>query len=243
MKKISILLITLFFLSGCSIKYEIAINENLSVDEELVILEYNSVIISNERYMGGLSTDTKIDVDAAIKSLVNYHREKNPSYLFSPLKEDNKSGMKVVKNYTDISFLSNSFIPKELYKGLLIDTNSNIVKLSSILPNKIDDLFNADSDITYDFEKFYVSISLPFVVTKTNAEVIDKKNNIYLWSYDYGMTNKEVILEFDRTKKFSYEEMRSNYIAKIITYVIVVIVVGVIIGFVFLRKKPDFNKY
>ena len=230
MKKIFLLLIAML-LSGCTVKYNLIIYDDLSVDEEIYGLEDNDFYDLYYR-------DTKKDVvnylfNAKNDLLVKYQYERE--YYHD--NETNLAGAKLVRSYENLADYINSTISyKHYFEKLKFEENDNIVKIysdSNFIPYYYDDpeYFAIDSSD--------INIRMPFKVVNSNADScnIDSGLSVCKWHFNMDMSDKSIYIEFDKTVSSKNVSIK-NYI------IIGLIVLGIIIFiyFVFfLRIKTRNN--
>ena len=192
MKKLIFLLIP-FILTGCTVNYELEINEDLSLKEEITIL-------TDESYFN------KEGEEQRYQYIVDLGMKEEGYNNYNYLKKDGLYGGVATKTYLSLNdFKENANSLKEMYDDIEIEYNDNIITINTVGKfnvNKIvaiSDQEGLDQSIPEDV---YFSVKLPFKVLEHNADKIDTENNIYYWIIDNTTTeNKSMMMQFDASKK------------------------------------------
>lgn len=232
MKKI-ILLFMPFLLAGCTVNYELQINENLSLEEKITVL-------NNEAYFnkeGEAETRYKYIVDLGM----NEKGYNNYEYL---KRDDLYGGIAKATYLTLEEFKEKATSYKELYQDIEIKHEGSIITLNTVGKFNLKKIVAISDQETLDQsipQNVYFSIKLPFNVLMHNADKIDEVENIYYWLVDESTTeNKVMMIQFDSNKK------HFNFIKELkkIDYTIPVIIGIIIIVIIFINnamKKGDIN--
>ena len=226
MKKSSVVILLLLLIcTGCKAEYNLIINDDLTVDEEVIALEDSSFF---DQYY-----------KSTVSRVIDLVMAKNKEYLdYNGYNVDkiiaNESGAKITKKHKsidefyDVSMFYTQLLPSFEYKA-----DKNIIT------------FNAEGAIYNDgnlVEKYKIgeatiNIKVPFKVVNNNADKYDKKNNIYSWYINSNTEYKNVHIEFDISRKIK------DY-SSITLYSIVTIIIILVILFVayFIRNKNKSNE-
>ncbi len=227
----------MLLLTGCTVKSEITVNYDGSVNENVYILNSNNVFGDDEEKIKSI-VDNKI---TNYKSILNF---KNYSYTYE--KGEELSGAKVYKDYDDIcSFFGNSAFNQYVYKYMDCIENQYYFEIK-----------NATEYIPYCSEcgewpaldDVIFSINLPVSAEEQNADEID--GNTYIWKYNKDTDeNKSFYLKVSKTLledyKEKYEEnlQKKEKIKKYITFgFILLLIVLIVIISINLYKKYKKNK-
>lgn len=222
MKKVIILIFICLFCIGCEAKYELTINEDLTVDENITGLEDNEFFgkyykSTKERVVGFL-TET---VDDYLNEL---------GYVKTFIDEGDLAGALVSKKFSSIEeYFEKSQSYTQFYDDWDYSIKNRIVTIS--LKDQL--LRNEDSIDRYVIDTCEVSITLPFKVKKSNASHIDKNTNTYTWNLN-DKEAKDIYIKFDTTKKASYDN--SNYLSYTII-IIVLIAITVLVYYIYDKNK------
>jgi len=197
MKKKILLILIFMFCMGCEARYELVINKDLSVTEDMIGLEseefYNNYYNSTKERVIGFMTETS---DEHFNEV---------GYTKKIVTEDNLTGAKVSKNFSTLDeYFEKSKAYTQFYENWDHTIKNGIVTIS--LENQL--LRNEDSIERYVIDNCKISITLPFKVKKSNADNVDKKNNTYIWELNAD-ESKDIYIKFDTKKEVSYDQV--NY--------------------------------
>ena len=200
MKKIKILLIIVFIilLSGCSGTYNLKINEDLSIDENLDI-----VVDKGD--------------DTYEKTLNLFERNKIDKKKYKVIATDKVVKITYDNTYTSIEdYIINSNLYKQMFndisyskdnKRLLISTNSKMY------------LNKTNSNYIYnnlDISSFKINIETPFRIIDNDAD--ESTDNVLSWKIDNNTTNKDINFELN------LDSAKSKYVQIIVLSMIGAIV-------------------
>ncbi len=221
MKKIGILLVCLV-LTGCNVKYNIKIDDDLKVSESAFI-EGDS-----ELYQASYKTSR----NKILQGFLDIYGETlgQFDYTYELVKGENphveiKRQYNNISDYLDGSKLFNNYFDKIDYKK-----DGNIVKIETIGYNQ---------NITDDPERFYVHyldivVNLPYKVTNHNASIVDEETNTYHFIMQGDMEDFKVLLEFDASRKFN---PHMKIIIKILTALGIIALTWIIVFYLNRQKK------
>ncbi len=163
-KKLVLLTLLIFFLTGCDLDYNVKINEDLTTSETINFsVEQYYIDEKNELYSDSYTNER---LDYIISTL------KDDGYKYEYSTDDGISGI-ATRNNT--SFVLNEYIMTKSYKYYDYYCNDTYCTLYAI--NKDDNYPSNDS--MYDLK---ISIQVPYEVIKNNADEIDKLTNTYTWN-------------------------------------------------------------
>lgn len=194
MKKIVFLILSLFLITGCSVKYNLVINEDLTILEE-------AKLTGTSDFFANYYKTTKKNV---LKSLLEVYqdtlREKGYTYK---LVEDSIPYVDVSKNYSDINtFTQNSILFNDYFDEVKYTENGSIKKLETIGFNEN----NPDNPERFNIKNLEITIKCPYKVKNHNAKKVDEKTNTFYYELSEDSEYK-ILLEFDSSRKFNpYEK-------------------------------------
>ena len=195
-------------LTGCSVKYNIVINEDLTINEEARL------------------TATKKNV---IKSFLNQYKDILDQNKYNyELVEQEIPYVKVYKKYNDInSYINESILFNDYFDEIKYTSDGNHKKIETIGFNEN----NSYDPNRFDVKELTISITCPFKVSNHNAKRVDKKTNTYY--YELNSDNSKILLEFNSGKKYNrYED-----IIIIILICLAIIACSWIVIYILNRKK------
>lgn len=182
MKKVCLLLCSIFLLTGCSAEYNLIYEEN-------ILTESLNVISSNDTYIDGQTVTSLVDnyykkvdlmVDYTIDPGEMSVEEKKEKYDFYNKKLINANGLYGINlnfDYKDKSKLSKSVIAITGFEDIEVSDNSIIAKTPSYIFDNYPYL-----------EEIVVTFKTDKKVLETNCD--EKKEGVYYWyinksNYDY----------------------------------------------------------
>lgn len=226
MKKVLFLIITMFMLSGCSLKYEVDIDDDRSVTDNISItvpsalsstyfdtpreyLEYMYEVKTEEYDVTGYSKNFEIGSDF---STVNMSKTYNSveSYL--------NSGV-IRRMYSDVS--------------VTIDGGKTIVKLSGM-----NDIFASlnNYDSSYGVEPFSIVLNSKYAIENDNSDQRNVMTGTYIWNFDPKTFGKSI--EFTVTDRINtVAVINDKYSVALLAIVLLAILTIVYIIYAVLKKK------
>ena len=190
MKKIVILIITLFLITGCSVKYSVVINEDLTLVEEAKLTGTNS-------FFQDYYKTTRTNV---LKSFIEIYEDtlKENNYQYELIEDKTTPYVIVNKKYENaLDYVNNSILFNKYFEEVKYTEDGNIKKIETIGYN---------GDIPDDQEQFLVkeleiSIRCPYKVKNHTAKSVDTNTNTYY--YELNSDNNKILLEYDASTKFN----------------------------------------
>lgn len=180
MKKIIkyiLIIFILILLTGCSGNYNVIINSDLSVNEEL------ELTIDNEygQYQKTLSIFEKNDID-------------KDNYDVSV--EDDEIKIEYNEKFNSIEeYISNSKVYKQLINNIQLNRNNDYIDIYVDENLKIKNKYtNINGTNLVDLDVIQVNITNPFKVVLTNADMIN--DNVYTWSITKDDISKKIQMQF-----------------------------------------------
>lgn len=184
-KKI-ILVLVIFLFCGCSVKYNLNIDEDLSITEKVEAKE----TINNLKTNTGMSTDNAVlylyDIFKRKGIDPNISTKEEKENVITTASVSHKSIEKYVNNFTS-----------DLLKKPKLSKSGNIYSLSY---EQIEKLSNSShNSLIYDDVE--INITVPFKVTKHNADRV--KKNTYTWKIQKNQELRKINISFDTSKKIN----------------------------------------
>lgn len=183
MKKIKFILLVLVMIlfSGCSVKYNLYINDDLTVNEEVVTSESSST----------LKTLTGQDPKVATNSIYNYYKIDGVKYSISTVSDDSSTSSTVSTSFKSLEDY------EDYFKSDIVD-NVNITKKGSYITieYKQNVPLNDYSSQSLIYDDIEVNIEVPFKVTENNADYV--KGNTYTWNISKNDELKDIKITFNK---------------------------------------------
>lgn len=233
-KKILCLVLSLFLLTGCTISYDVTINKDFTVLEDMEI-------IGDDRFKIG----DDYTIDSMFETLKETYFEIYQDGDLDNIKKYSKSGNMAIssnKTYSNLDEFANSNYVKKIYaNGLKITSENNLITISS--ESGLDNFWLFVDGMEEDpiITNLKVSIKLPYIVTNNNADEVDDKTNTYTWIYSFHDYSKQINLEFDKNRLFT-SGIDYLKIGKYILYVVGLAFLGFIVYNITKSQNKKNNK-
>lgn len=226
-KKLSISLLSIMILSGCTAEYNLNINKDLLVDESITIKESIFKVRKQE-----------LNVDFFVDSNIERYSSNKDYSLYVYEKKIDSSHASVIASTTYLDFLSykkDSVIINELFSAFNILNDNNIYKFGYKAKPKEDiNIFVDDELYSSLFEDLKVNIKLPFRVISSNADSVDINSGVYTWKYTKDGNIKDINIEFDVNKaKIGKTEQGLYFLSGF------VIIILALVGYAYYRYRSN----
>lgn len=220
MKKI--LLISILFLTGCSVQYDLVITEKEEVKENFYVYIDNQIIKNNS-----MSIDEYLDHYSSIYS----QNEKYKKFNITTKEGKNKSYFKVNRTYKNLNDYIDSYSFKSMFDYADIERGNKYISFTTSDNAYLEALKNDELiSETNKYDDFKVSIKFYNEVVNHNADHVNKKENIYTWNILDD--DKENFIFFKIGPKVKYSVMLKDKISEnIVSISIVSLLFMLIIGF------------
>lgn len=230
MKKIIILLLVVFLITGCDVRTNITINKDLSVREEVRMT-------GTSNFFANYYKDLPITI---VNDMLNTGNRKemltNNGYKYEINQDERYPAVIAVKNYASVDDFTEHTIFKNQYF-----TNFETITKENLITIKANGFKKYDQDPEYyEIEKSSINIKVPYVVTENNADSYNASTNTYTWNIDLETKDKEINLTFDKNKIYVYNLVM--YIS-ILVLIIIGIITGVIIRKLVIKSKKNNKIY
>lgn len=176
--KIFIIGILLILVTGCSGNYNIKINDDMSIDEEL----YLTIDSSNNAYT---------------KTLKIFKENNIPEKDYEVVLSDNNVRITYNKKYDSIEeYLLDSKVYHELIDEIQFNKSNNYIDLYVNQKLKVsnDNGIKMNGTNLVDLDVLQINIENPFDVNFSNAEIVN--DNVYTWTIKKGDTEKKIQMQF-----------------------------------------------
>ena len=176
--KIFIISILLILVTGCSGNYNLKINDDMSINEEL----YLTIDNSNNAYT---------------KTLKIFKENNIPEDDYEVVLSDNNVRITYNKKYDSIEeYLLNSKVYHELIDEIQFNKSNNYIDLYVNQKLKVsnDNGIKMNGTNLVDLDVLQINIENPFDVNFSNAEIVN--DNVYTWTIKKGDTEKKIQMQF-----------------------------------------------
>lgn len=184
-KKIIIVLIMIIS-TGCTIKYDIEITEDKRINENIEVVEKNEIFKK-------IGTDNKSYIDM----MYDIYNENilYKSYNYKKIIDNNDSGISAKKEYKSFDeYLNHNDIRKTIFRFTNIEEENGIITYSAT-HLRYEEIFN-ENETNFPYDTIEITIKLPFEVTETNADTINKEDGKYTWIINKNTKASEIKISF-----------------------------------------------
>ena len=175
--KIFIIGILLILVTGCSGNYNLKINDDMSIDEEL----YLTIDSSNNAYT---------------KTLKIFKENNIPEKDYEVVLSDNNVRITYNKKYDSMEeYILDSKIYHELIDEIQFNKSNDYIDLYVNQKLKLsNDNIKSNGTNLVDLDVLQINIENPFSVNYTNAEIVN--DNVYTWTIKKGDIEKKIQMQF-----------------------------------------------
>jgi len=224
MKKI-FLFFLIMLLSGCAIKYDLTINNDLGVEEDIKVMELKSTL---NKYV--------VSVEDFINQSLNYYKSDDKYKIYNII-DDSKDGYAIgnaYNNYINIEDYCNNSVAKDsFFKECNCEQDGNLVTITMEAVDFNEYLFSSELEESI-IKNAELNIFLPYKVISSNSN--SNKDNIYTWEYGLDNYKNDVVIVFDTSKIYR----DTNYSIFILGGIILIMIVG---GIYIYNKYQQNSKY
>ena len=175
--KIFIIGILLILVTGCSGNYNLKINDDMSIDEEL----YLTIDNTNNTYT---------------KTLKIFRENNIPEKDYEVVLSDNNVRITYNKKYDSMEeYILDSKIYHELIDEIQFNKSNDYIDLYVNQKLKLsNDNIKSNGTNLVDLDVLQINIENPFSVNYTNAEIVN--DNVYPWTIKKGDIEKKIQMQF-----------------------------------------------
>lgn len=218
----------LLFSTGCSVKYDLTINEDSSINEDVIA----------EEQTDRMEARTKLKGEQAINYLYNMFAKDNDRYSLSSSDSNKTTEVTASATYENIDEYSSMFT-SDVFDNINVTRDGDKVTLTA---SQRKSLGGYDStSLIYD--EIEVNISVPFDVVSENADSI--RSNVYTWKIEKGKKLKNIKITYvDKSEKdkatISINNKKYNFKYEFIVLgSFITIILGIVIFVVINNKKNN----
>ena len=232
MKKIKLILFIcmIFVLTGCSLEYNLTINEDNSINEKVVASEKTNK----------MKTLTRLNEDESVNYLFNMFKRNNEKINISSKSESGLTTATATTNHESIEDYSNKFT-SDVFEKAIVTKNDGIVTLTI---NQSEMLSKSSSNsLIYDDIK--VNIIVPFKVIDHNAD--KTHGDTYTWQINKDEDLKNIKISYDENKmrnslnlKLNEKTYNINYGIIVISVIIVLLLISLLVVYKKNKKNNSF---
>ncbi len=215
MKKLKLLLclFCIILLSGCSGDYNITVNKDLSIKEEL------NLEIENKE-------------DTYKKTMEIFNTSKIPLEKYHVSIKGEKVEIEYKEEFSSIDdYILNSKIYHQLVDEIKYSKLDNYVDIYIDQDLKLNQN-NLNIGNTLDIDHLQINIKNPYKVITNNSDSSSK--NIYTWNITNDMTNKKILMQFEPKSKQSFYSI-------LVTATVLAICISILI-YIIVKNYRNANK-
>lgn len=225
-KKI-LLLFLIILLSGCSVEYNLTINEDNSVNEKVVAKE-----ITNR-----MNTNTGATGKQAVNYLYEMFDRAGLKTNLSTKTDDNITTATVTGTHATFDDYISNFT-SDIFESANVKRDGNITTLTFDQTKYI--LSDSTRGLIYD--DITVNITVPYKVLDNNADTY--KGNTYTWEIRKDAELRQIMIKYDESnlknsKEFKFGKIKFNVRYSFIAIGVIILIAGAITMFVYYNNKRN----
>jgi len=222
MKKILLLIGCIFLITGCKVEYNLEINNDLTVSEEVLMT-------GTDDFFDIYYKSSRLNVVNMMFSDYEKKKLSENGYKYE-IVDGTTPYVLTKKNYNNVSDFKNKTIFVEQYfDDISVLENEGIITLQTEGFYRIE----PENPNRYDIASLTIKIKCAYEVLEHNASDYDKNSNTYTWYIGRDTSDFSLNLKYDTNKVFS----SSNNDLMLIVGTI--IVMGLTLVFAFIWKKNN----
>ena len=230
MNKLKKILITFIILitSGCSVEYNLNINEDNSVSETVVASEVTTKMESLTRLKG----------DTAVNYLFKMFNRNDDLISVTSTSDTYNTYATAKRVYNDIDEYKDSF-KSDLFSNINVSKSDNTVMIYAKQKTKLTN----DSNYSLIYDDVHIKIKIPYKVIENNADEVI--GDTYIWNLSKNDDLKTVKISYlDNNKNNNMNIKINNKIYSISYYITIIGLLALIIIFIIIivyRKNKKNN--
>lgn len=186
--KIFIILILMFFLTGCTVDYNLSISQNkiyetIIVQTDNINIDYKVLSTIKSDY----GSNYEIDYDADPEECTDDNEN-------CSVEEISMTSFGAYKTYNDFNKYIKSQAASDFYGDINISENNNIYTLIGTPKGQLESILNDVNYISSLAKELKINITIPYKVTEHNATSID--GNTYTWIYNKSNLSNQIKLVY-----------------------------------------------
>ena len=225
--KIFIFLCLVLLLSGCSVEYDLTLNDDFTVSEKVVATE-------KTKRMEAL---TKQKGKQAVNYLYNMFKRNGEDITLTSRDDDYNTYATAIISHDDINDYASKF-SSDVFDNINVTKDGNIITFSTTQK----ELLSSDTNYSLLYDDITVNITIPFEVTSNNADKVN--GNTYTWNIKKDSDYKTIEFSYKEGNKKDEVNINVNNETYNIHYGVIiviglVIIIGSIVLFVYIKNKKN----
>lgn len=224
MKKISlfVMFILAFIFSGCSVQYNLVVDNHHKISEEVVLLDSNDNIL---KYSSNIS------------KFLNEMSSNFSNYNVSKIVGKDESGFRLNNQYSDFKSFKKSKFFANSFENLLISDDNDYYSVETTGEYYRNNIFTVplESTFFYNVDDVVVNIKFYNKVISSNADKFDNATNTYTW-----ILNKDERFEkinFELSKSVRYDIMFKDVFNRNKFLILIILGIFIILGIAIFNIK------
>ncbi len=222
--KIFIFLCLVLLLSGCSVEYDLTLNDDFTVSEKVVATE-------KTKRMEAL---TKQKGKQAVNYLYNMFKRNGEDITLTSRDDDYNT---YATSHDDINYYASKF-SSDVFDNVNVTKDGNIITFST----KQKELLSSDTNYSLLYDDITVNVTIPFEVISNNADKVN--GNTYTWNIKKDSDYKTIEFSYKEGNKKDEVNINVNNETYNIHYGVIiviglVIIIGSIVLFVYIKNKKN----
>lgn len=225
--KIFIFLCLILLLSGCSVEYDLTLNDDLTVSEKVVATE-------KTKRMEAL---TKQKSKQAVNYLYDMFKRNGEDITLTSREDEYNTYATAITSHDDINDYASKF-SSDVFDNINVTKDGNIITFSA----EQKELLSSDTNYSLLYDDITVNITIPFEVTSNNADKVN--GNTYTWNIKKDSDYKTIEFSYKEGNKKDEVNINVNNETYNIHYGVIivigfVIIIGSIVLFVYINNKKN----
>ena len=224
--KIFIFLCLVLLLSGCSVEYDLTLNDDFTVSEKVVATE-------KTKRMEAL---TKQKGKQAVNYLYNMFKRNGEDITLTSREDDYNTYATAIISHEDINDYASKF-SSDVFNNVNVTKDGNIITFST----EQKELLSSDTNYSLLYDDITVNITIPFEVI-SNADKVN--DNTYTWNIKKDSDYKTIEFSYKEGNKKDEVNINVNNETYNIHYGVIivigfVIIIGSIVLFIYIKNKKN----
>lgn len=223
MKKVLLLLLCIFLITGCKVEYNLIISNDLTIEEKVNMTGTDDFF--DTYYKSSRNNVIKMIFD---ESRQNYLKENGYNY---EIVEGERPFVVANKQYSSLdNFAKETIFFKQYFENVIVTEKEGIVSLTTdeFIP------INPDSIERYYIRTSTIKITPAYKVIESNATSFDEKTNTYTWHIDDETKDFSIKLSYDNKEIYVPPKNNLNIMLIII---MIIFIIGLIVVYVINKKN------
>ena len=217
----------IFFITGCSVEYNLTINDDNSINETVIASEKTKRMESLTRLKG----------DSAITYLYNMYKRNDKNMKINSTEDGNDTYSTVTTTHSSIDDYSKVF-RSDVFNSVNVTRKNGIVTFETIQNN----MLGGDTSYPLIYDDITVNITIPFKVTENNADKVS--GSVYTWKINKDEDLKEIKFSYKEGNKRNSLNLKINNKTYNVNYALIVssviiVVLLVIFSVVYMKNKKN----